>query len=155
MGANRSYSSPSRRAAPASGSSYEPRGQRFEVHGKACDDIEVELRGIARPNEIPIFGAHYDSVPGTSGGSELVISELACRIGRWSLLATLIHELAHINGASGRGFAAEDALIACGLGRRQEQQTGMDDTHNPTSESDGPRQPGPTEGPAGSRGDRQ
>jgi hypothetical protein len=62
-----------------------------------------------------------------------VISERACRIGRWSLLATMIHELAHINGAPGRGFAAEEALIACGLGRLHEKQTGVDDLHTPYS----------------------
>jgi hypothetical protein len=68
---------------------------------------------------------------GEEGGKELAISELSCRMGRWSLLATLIHELAHLNGVPGTGHAAEDALLACGLGRMREKETDADDPFTP------------------------
>ena len=65
------------------------------------------------------------------------------RIGRWMVLATMIHELAHINGAGGAAtglvcnafsaacHAAERAVLECGLGRRTEQRTGVDDPATP------------------------
>lgn len=66
------------------------------------------------------------------GGKEIAISNSACRIGRWTVLATLIHELAHSNGApGGADQRAERALVACGLGRRSEQTTGIDDADTP------------------------
>ena len=63
-------------------------------------------------------------------GRELAIGPSAFRIGRWTVLATLIHELAHINGAAG-GHAAELALIHTGLGKRSEHTTGRDDPRTP------------------------
>jgi len=68
-----------------------------------------------------------------AGGSEMAISEVACRSGRWSVLATLIHELAHVDGVVGRVSprAAEDALIHCGLGKQRERDTGVDDPKTP------------------------
>ena len=66
------------------------------------------------------------------GGREIAISDVACRWGRWTMLATLIHELAHVNGAAGGSSRdAESALIHCGLGKRSEQTTGVDDPHTP------------------------
>ncbi len=51
---------------------------------------------------------------------------------QWIMLATLVHELAHINGApGGASKQAEDALLACGLGRRIEFATGTDDPKTP------------------------
>src|SRR5262245_54711428 len=50
------------------------------------------------------------------GGAEIAISGMSVGRGRWTILATLIHELAHAGGADGAGRAAEEALIACGLG---------------------------------------
>lgn len=65
-------------------------------------------------------------------GSELCISNTACRIGRWTVLATLIHELAHINGApGGASKAAEEALLHTGLGKKTERTTGVDDPETP------------------------
>jgi hypothetical protein len=69
------------------------------------------------------------------------------RIGRWMVLATMIHELAHINGAGGPAtglvcnafsaacHAAERAVLECGLGRRSERSTGVDDPATPYSPS--------------------
>ena len=64
-------------------------------------------------------------------GHEIAIGPKAFRIGRWTVLATLIHELAHVDGApGGSDLRAEEALLACGLGRRSEQG-GTDDTNTP------------------------
>ncbi|HKO49135.1 MAG TPA: hypothetical protein VJV79_15490 [Polyangiaceae bacterium] len=41
---------------------------------------------------------------------------LDCRMGQWTLAATLIHELAHVNGASGHDAAAERSLLPCLMG---------------------------------------
>lgn len=66
------------------------------------------------------------------GGHELAIAERSFRIGRWTVLATLIHELAHINGApTGASTLAEEALLHCGLGKMSEFNTGIDDPHTP------------------------
>lgn len=67
-------------------------------------------------------------------GTELAIGPGAYRIGRWTVLATLIHELAHINGApGGTDRRAEEALLHCGLGKQSERTTGRDDPNTPYS----------------------
>jgi hypothetical protein len=65
------------------------------------------------------------------------------RIGRWTVLATVIHELAHIAGAGGAAtglvcstisaacHAAELAVLACGMGKESEHTTGVDDPWTP------------------------
>jgi len=66
------------------------------------------------------------------GGTEIAISNRSFRIGRWTVLATLIHELAHVDGApGGTDTRAERALLACGLGRQSELTTGIDDPNTP------------------------
>lgn len=64
-------------------------------------------------------------------------------IGRWTILATIIHELAHIGGAGGGAtglvcsaastacHAAERAVLECRLGKRSELTTGVDDPSTP------------------------
>jgi hypothetical protein len=48
------------------------------------------------------------------GGSEISITEYALRMGRWTTAATLVHELAHTNGApGGASHAAEATLRSC------------------------------------------
>ncbi|MBK8181832.1 MAG: hypothetical protein IPK63_02490 [Candidatus Competibacteraceae bacterium] len=65
-------------------------------------------------------------------GKEIAISHTAYRIGRWTVLATLIHELAHINGAPGTpDKRAERAVIECGMGKLSELTTGVDDPFTP------------------------
>lgn len=68
-----------------------------------------------------------------AGGTEIAIAPSAYRVGQWTVLATLIHELAHVDGVRGRisPLAAEDALLACGLGRQSERTTGVDDPRTP------------------------
>lgn len=66
------------------------------------------------------------------GGKEIAIGPLAYRWGRWTVLGSLIHELAHSNGApGGASAAAEEALLHCGLGRLSEKQSGTDDYGTP------------------------
>jgi hypothetical protein len=44
--------------------------QEFEVDGVVCENLEVELRGAERQNEIVVVGAHYDSAHSTSGADD-------------------------------------------------------------------------------------
>jgi Peptidase family M28 len=46
----------------------QPRRDSYELHGRACHNIETEIRG-ARP-EILLIGAHYDSVLGSPGAND-------------------------------------------------------------------------------------
>lgn len=46
----------------------QPRRETYEVDGRACHNIEAEMRG-ARP-EIVVIGAHYDSVFGSPGAND-------------------------------------------------------------------------------------
>ena len=68
-----------------------------------------------------------------AGGKEIAICVPSFRRGSWTVLATLVHELAHVNGVDGRvnRTGAERAVLECGLGRRREQQTGVDDRRTP------------------------
>jgi hypothetical protein len=67
----------------------------------------------------------------TWGNNDLWIGPSAFRIGRWTTLATVIHELAHIDGAPGNGPDAERAVLECGLGSDAERRTGKDDKKTP------------------------
>ncbi len=41
---------------------YDVRHQEYDVDGTTCVNLEVELRGTTKPDEIVVIGAHYDSV---------------------------------------------------------------------------------------------
>ena len=47
---------------------FRPRRDSYDLHGRACHNIEAEVRGV-RP-EILIVGAHYDSVFGSPGAND-------------------------------------------------------------------------------------
>jgi hypothetical protein len=49
---------------------YNVRRQGYEVAGKICDNIEVEIPGADRPNEIVLIGGHYDSIEGSPGAND-------------------------------------------------------------------------------------
>ena len=68
-----------------------------------------------------------------AGVKEIAIGPQAYRIGRWSVLATLIHELAHVDGVRGAllPLAAEETLLHTGLGKQSEKTTGVDDPNTP------------------------
>ena len=42
----------------------------FEVRGTTCYNLEVEIPGRVRPEEIVVIGAHYDSVPGCPAAND-------------------------------------------------------------------------------------
>lgn len=44
---------------------------------------------------------------------EITISAFSLKMGHWTVAATLVHELAHVNGAGGTTTAAEDTLKSC------------------------------------------
>jgi hypothetical protein len=80
------------------------------------------------------FAPTFDGSGATDpeGLKEIALGPGAYIWGRWWVLATLIHELAHTNGApGGTSRAAEDSLIHCGLGKRSERVTGEDDPDTP------------------------
>jgi Zn-dependent M28 family amino/carboxypeptidase len=51
-------------------SGYDARRQGYELAGFTCDNIEVEIQGTERGDEIVIIGAHYDSVEGSPGAND-------------------------------------------------------------------------------------
>jgi Zn-dependent M28 family amino/carboxypeptidase len=44
--------------------------EAYEVRGRRCANLVVELRGASRPEEIVLAGAHYDSVVGSPGADD-------------------------------------------------------------------------------------
>ncbi len=44
--------------------------QSYPASGRTCDNLEVELRGTAQPDQIVIVGGHYDSVVGCPGAND-------------------------------------------------------------------------------------
>jgi hypothetical protein len=44
--------------------------QEYVERGRAVRNVVAELRGSERPSEILIFGAHYDTVPGSPGADD-------------------------------------------------------------------------------------
>jgi hypothetical protein len=49
---------------------YEVARQEYEVNGQICENLEAEVRGTERPDEIVLIGAHYDSVKGSPGAND-------------------------------------------------------------------------------------
>jgi len=49
---------------------YSVRRQGYTVSGKRCDNIEVEIPGGNRANEVVLIGGHYDSVEGSPGAND-------------------------------------------------------------------------------------
>lgn len=67
----------------------------------------------------------------TTHATDIWLGRGSLRYGKRAVLATIIHELAHINGASGRDHAAERAVYECGLGGDWEFRTGIDNPFTP------------------------
>lgn len=44
--------------------------QAYQVSGVTCCNLEVEILGRTRPDEIVVVGAHYDSVPGSPAAND-------------------------------------------------------------------------------------
>jgi Zn-dependent M28 family amino/carboxypeptidase len=49
---------------------YKPKRQTFKVLGENVSNIEVEIKGVSKPEEIVIVGAHYDSILGSPGAND-------------------------------------------------------------------------------------
>ncbi len=49
---------------------YEVLRQGYEVEGKTCYNIEVEIVGADQADEIVVVGGHYDSVAGSAGAND-------------------------------------------------------------------------------------
>ena len=92
------------------------------------------LTELLDDNSIWINFGHALSVFGEAviSGTELAIGPQAYRMGRWTVVATLIHELAHIDGVpGGADLRAEGALLHTGLGYQSERTTGVDNPNTP------------------------
>ncbi|MDR1528834.1 MAG: hypothetical protein LBS40_00175 [Burkholderiales bacterium] len=50
---------------------------------------------------------------GAKRGNDITITAFSLEMGRWTVAATLIHELAHVNGAPGNTHQAEATLQNC------------------------------------------
>src|SRR5262245_42935906 len=72
--------------------------------------------------DIPGDGRIVEEFP-----NEIGLGQKAFQAGRWMVLGTLLHELAHVNGAEGgESRSAEQTLVHCGLGRAEEITEGDD-----------------------------
>lgn len=49
---------------------YQVERQTYQVGGKDCHNIEVQITGRGKPDEIVIVAAHYDSASGTPGADD-------------------------------------------------------------------------------------
>ena len=51
-------------------SGYDVQRHVYEVMGKACENLEADVRGTTEPEKILLVGAHYDSVEGCPGAND-------------------------------------------------------------------------------------
>lgn len=56
--------------ATLTGSGYQVQRHQYEVSGKPSENIEAEVRGTEKPDEIILIGAHYDSVRDSPGAND-------------------------------------------------------------------------------------
>jgi hypothetical protein len=52
------------------GAGFEARTYSHSVRGTDCPNIDAELRGTTKPDEIIVIGAHYDAFQGTPGADD-------------------------------------------------------------------------------------
>jgi hypothetical protein len=50
---------------------------------------------------------------GATRGNDITITAFSLAMGRWTVAATIVHEMAHVNGAPGNTHAAEATLRDC------------------------------------------
>jgi hypothetical protein len=90
----------------------------------SCNEAFKRLRGGRTFDQVwadPLVWLSYDPGGqegrfGATLGKEVTLSQYTCRMGQWTLVATLIHELAHVNGADGLTHDAEAMLQKCLMG---------------------------------------
>ncbi len=44
--------------------------QTYQVKGRTCANLEIEIAGTKSPTEIVVVGAHYDSIAGAPGAND-------------------------------------------------------------------------------------
>jgi hypothetical protein len=49
---------------------YNVQRQEYRVSGTSCWNLQAEITGTVRPDEIVVIGAHYDTVPGSPGAND-------------------------------------------------------------------------------------
>jgi Zn-dependent M28 family amino/carboxypeptidase len=52
------------------GSGYDVRRHPYDVAGHVCENIDVQVVGTDKPDDILLIGAHYDSVQGSPGAND-------------------------------------------------------------------------------------
>jgi len=84
--------------------------------GKTFDEIWNEGFWI---NWHPRSGEQFDAFSATSRPKEITFSNDGLSRGAWAVVASIVHEMAHLNGAPGvdgsGSNAAEQSLLHCGL----------------------------------------
>lgn len=91
------------------------------AHMKSANDYFLRLPGKRSFTDVVNDGRvwiSYDPNGPDSAetvGFHITIGRTPLRWGFWAVAATLVHELAHINGASDEDGQAEEALNHCGL----------------------------------------
>ncbi len=91
--------------------------------GKTFDDIWAD--DSVWINYEPRTDRGWYGVTHGVSGKDVSISESAFKIGRWWVAGTLVHELAHVNGAPIDTGAADGTLLCCGLKNAYEGVIGM------------------------------
>ena len=82
--------------------------------GRSFDDVLNDTRVFISFDPSTTHGDF-----GATIGNDITITDYSIRIGRWTVAATLVHELAHVNGAPGTDHQAEGTLLCCGLSSLQ------------------------------------
>lgn len=49
---------------------YKVERQRFNVKGRECENLAVEIPGVTKHAEVVVVGAHYDSAPNAAGAND-------------------------------------------------------------------------------------
>ena len=91
-------------------------------HQSSCDAFFTQMPAKRSLSDIVNgsrkYWIHHDPTgpdAGATAGMDVTLGTKALRGGKWAVLATLIHELAHTNGATDEKGDAEDALNHCGM----------------------------------------
>jgi len=93
---------------------------RITAH-RACNDAFRALPGgrtLAQVFQDPSVWINFDPSRhggdfGATRGKDVTITAYSLAMGRWTAAATLVHEMAHVNGASGATHDAEATLRQC------------------------------------------
>jgi Zn-dependent M28 family amino/carboxypeptidase len=84
------------------GQGYQVARQTYDAAGVACSNLAVEIPGTARPEEILLVGAHYDTVETTPGADDnasavAVLLELSRRLTGLEPAAAALRFVAFVN----------------------------------------------------------